>query len=448
MRPSPQALRLASRFRSLFFCLLSVALISLGAAQRAHSAEPTEAPTAQTNTVKLSQYALDKTNTTATIRPYVHLRSGEFDTIWGVQDMWGLGVGADITRHVGVELAFDSYEKDFDPMGTKIGEQSMLSLVPQVRLRWPLANDRVVPYVIAGAGIGWYDFNDPTKNGFGVDVDAQGTKFVVTAGIGIDLLINPQVAFNLEGKYIWMDTLDVSIDGTPATYELSDFVATFGFRAYMDAAPGLALADGMEDPPIRLYFGAAIGFGLITDGNWVPGVQLVQEPAAIGTAGESVELLVGANFGRHISVELPVDYFESVIELDNPGGIPVTGGVGEYSTYAFIPHARFRWPIKSGKIVPYLMAGFGVTYSEVNDRFDNGNDTTVNSKGFAPAFDVGAGVDYFFNRNVAIFGQVKYIYSWNNKIDIGGMGEQKGDLSWLHLQLGFRLNLVDFGGKK
>ncbi len=391
-------------------------------------------------------YALDQTNRTTEVVPYVHMRSGEFDTVWGVQDMWGFGIGADLTRHVGLELAFDTYEKDFDPFGTKLGEQSLLSLVPQVRLRLPLANDRVVPYVVVGAGIGWYDFNDPTRDGYGKNVDDQGNELVVTAGVGIDLFINKHVAFNLEGKYIWLDDLNISVDGTPGTFELADFVGTFGFRAYLEDAEALALFDAIDEPPIRLYFGAAFGGGVITDGNWIPGVELVPEMASLGSIGQSVELALGANFGRHLSVEIPADYYESVIELNNLAG--VNGGVGEYSTYAVIPNLRFRWPIKDGRIVPYLMAGFGATYGEVNDRFDNGNNVPVDSKGFAPAFAAGGGIEYFFNREVSLFGQVKYIQSWDNKIEVNHAGEQKGDLSWLHFQIGFRLSLLHIGGAR
>jgi opacity protein-like surface antigen len=396
-----------------------------------------------------SLQAMEQTNETTRIRPYVHMRSGEFDTVWGVQDMWGFGVGADLNRHVGLELVFDTYEKDFDPFGTKIGEQSLLSLVPQVRLRLPLADDKIVPYVIAGAGIGWYDFNDPTADGYGSNVDAQGTKLVVSAGVGIDFFINRNVAFNLEGKYMWMDTLDVTVDGVPGTYEMSDFVGTFGFRAYLDDDKALALADAREEAPLRIYFGAGFGAGFITDGDWIPGVTLKPESASIGTAGQSVELALGANFGRHFSFELPVDYYESVIHLNGLGG--KDGGVGEYSTYALVPNLRFRWPIKDGRLVPYLMAGFGGTYSEVNDRYDPGAGNPqipVDSKGFAPAYAVGGGVEYHFNPDVSLFGQVKYIYSWNNKIEVNNMGEQSGDLSWLHFQIGFRLNLLSFGGSE
>ena len=390
--------------------------------------------------------ALELTNKTTRIRPYVHMRSGEFDTVWGVQDMWGVGVGADLTRHVGLELAFDTYEKDFDPFGTKVGEQSMLSLVPQVRLRLPLLNDRVVPYVIAGAGIGWYDFNDPLRSTPPYNVDAQGTTLVISAGAGVDLFINETVMFNLEGKYLWMDDLNVSVDGTSGSFKMADFMGTFGFRAYLDSPPGLQLAESQDEVPLRLYFGAGWGAGFTTDGDWAPGIRLGNEVSSIGTAGQSVELALGANWGRHFGFELAVDYWEGNINLDNVAG--VTGGVGEYAVYSLIPNLRFRWPLQEGKVVPYLLAGVGGTYGEVNDRFNNGGNISVDSKGFAPAFNVGGGVEYFFNRNVSLFGQAKWIYSWNNKIEVDNMGEQKGDLAWLHCQIGFRLYLLDIGGSK
>jgi opacity protein-like surface antigen len=398
-----------------------------------------------------SPSAIQHTNKATHIRPYAIMQSGEYDTVWGVQDLLGFGVGADLSRHVGLELMFNTYEKDFDPFGTKIGEESLLSLVPQVRLRLPLVHDRVVPYVIAGAGIGWYDYNDPTQAGYNSDVDAQGTKLVISGGIGVDLFLNENIAFNLEGKYMWLEDLSVGVtypDGSSSqgTFKMADFVGTFGFRAYLDDTTQLPMYEAVEEPPIRIYFGAGFGTALITDGNWVPGVTLVPESAAIGTAGESVEIAVGANFGRHFSFEVPMDYYESVIEVDQVGG--KSGGVGEYATYALIPILRFRYPMMNGKVAPYIMAGFGGTYSEVNDRYANGQGLQLSSKGFAPAFSVGGGVEYFFNRDVSLFGQVKYIQSWDNKIEIDNRGEESGDLSWLHFQIGFRLNLLSIGGGK
>jgi opacity protein-like surface antigen len=372
--------------------------------------------------------------------------------VWGVQDMWAFSFGADLSRHVGVELALDAYEKNFEPFGFKQGEQSLISLVPQVRLRLPLAQDRIVPYVVAGAGIGWYDFNDPTEAGYGWSFDAQGTKFVISAGLGIDLFLNEHVAFNLEGKYIWLDDIDVR--GTPpgggptqtGTLNMSDFVGTFGLRAYVDNTQGLPLLDAVEKPPVRIYFIAGFGGGWNVDANWVPGVKLIQESASLGSVGQSIELGFGANFGRHWSFEIPVDYHESAIYFDNVQGI--TGNVGEFATYSAIPVLRFRYPSRNGNWVPFLMAGAGGMYYELNDKSDVISGFNVGSKGIAFAFSAGAGVEYHFNPDVSIFGQAKYIQSFGNEIEIQGLGEQSGDLSWLHLQLGFRMNLAKIGGRR
>jgi hypothetical protein len=34
------------------------------------------------------------------------------------------------------------------------------AFVPQLRLRYPFLDDRLVPYLVAGAGIAFTDFND------------------------------------------------------------------------------------------------------------------------------------------------------------------------------------------------------------------------------------------------------------------------------------------------
>lgn len=383
-------------------------------------------------------------------RPYVHLRSGEFNTVWGVQDMWGFGVGANLNRHLGVELAFDTYEKDFDPLGTKIGEESLLSLVPQFRLRLPVASDRITPYLLAGAGLGWYDFNDPTQNGFNRNVEAQGNKLVLTAGVGVDFFLRDEIAFNLEAKYLWMDTLSVSVDGQSGTFQMSDFVGTFGFRAFLSANEPQVMAEMQEDVPARFYFGANFGGAWIADGNLGGGVHLVPESASVGTIGQSVGLSLGMNLGSHFAVELPVDYYEGVLYMDNvPNGAGGTlnGGVGEYANYAVLPSLRFRLPLNDARLVPYVLAGVGAVYGEVNDRFSNGTGVTVNSKGFAPSLGLGAGVEYFCTRNVSVNGQVKWNYTWDRTVSVAGT-EYTGDLSLIHFQIGVRLYLFDVGGSK
>lgn len=397
--------------------------------------------------------ALTQANEQRKIRPYAQIRSGEYNTVWDVQDMWAFTLGADVSPHISLELAFDTYEKNFDPWGVKQGEQSLLSLVPQVRWRLPLLNNRVVPYAVGGAGLGWYDYNDSTSEGYDWEFEAQGTTLVLSAGVGVDLFLNEHVAFNLEWKYMWLDELDVT--RTPsgggasesATFDMADFVGTFGLRAYLDNPRNLPLIDTIDHPPARLYFIGGFGAATTTDGDWIPGVKMIQESASIGSVGQSIELGFGLNIGHHLSLEFPVDYYEGVIALDNyeiSPGTTVSGPVAEYATYSALPALRFRYPLYRGRFVPFLVAGAGATYAEMNDRNGNLPTVDVEAKGVSLSASVGGGVDYFLNPDVCLFGQVKYVHSFDQDIEING-NSGSGDLAWLHLQLGFRINLARFG---
>src|SRR5512147_1862052 len=82
------------------------------------------------------------------LRPYLGLRF--MDTLpTGVHDLYGFSLGVNLNRYLGVELAGDRYEvfPDISPYGT-IGEYGVLALIPQLRLRYPVFQDRLVPYVL------------------------------------------------------------------------------------------------------------------------------------------------------------------------------------------------------------------------------------------------------------------------------------------------------------
>ena len=94
-------------------------------------------------------------------RPYLHIRRGEFNYGWGLEDMWGLGAGVNLSRHWGVELALDNWDDRLrDPVVGTVGEIGVGSFTAQVRYRYPLMHDRVVPYAVAGIGGAMYRFND------------------------------------------------------------------------------------------------------------------------------------------------------------------------------------------------------------------------------------------------------------------------------------------------
>ncbi len=101
----------------------------------------------------------------------------------GVHDAWGIGLGANLNRYVGIEVAVDSYELFVEPAGFgKIGEYSVWSIVPQVRLRYPLLRDRLVPYLLVGGGIGFTQFNDQVSSASGVTIDTESSTPVASIG--------------------------------------------------------------------------------------------------------------------------------------------------------------------------------------------------------------------------------------------------------------------------
>ena len=105
------------------------------------------------------------------LRGYFQLKLGDSMVKGsGVHDYYGFGVGLNLNRYVGVELAGDHFEIFPKVSGREIGEYGVFAIMPQVRLRVPFLGDRLVPYAIAGAGIAVTDFNDRKSPAFGVEV--------------------------------------------------------------------------------------------------------------------------------------------------------------------------------------------------------------------------------------------------------------------------------------
>jgi opacity protein-like surface antigen len=116
--------------------------------------------------------------------------------------LFGAGVGADISRHLGLELVADGHEYVLDVPGIgTAGEYAVYTVVPQVRARYPLLADRLVPSAIAGIGISYAEFND--RKPHGIRSQLRGTDYgaVGTAGVGIEWFFSAAIAFGLEVKY-------------------------------------------------------------------------------------------------------------------------------------------------------------------------------------------------------------------------------------------------------
>lgn len=377
-------------------------------------------------------------------RSYIHWRVGEFAPAWGVLDLRGISYGANLNQNWGAELALDFWQLNLGgPQGEEaIGEMAMWNLAPQARFRVPLWQDRIVPYAVLGAGGMQVQFNDRTKDGTKYQIDADNAyTFSAVGGVGVDFFIADNIAFTVEGKYIWGNPIGISIDNVDQKYDPSSFTATLGLRLFLDENhPRPLLTKNDEYKPVRLYFGTQGGFSILTDGNWTSRVKLVPKVAApFDTLNLNYTLSVGANFGEFLGLELMLDHTEYSVQVDT------LGTVSEYAVYTAMPLVRMRFPTASGRFVPYVMAGAGVTYGENNDVKPKGQGQHINAKGFSGGMLVGGGVEYFIARNLSFNAEARWRYSWGQEISIQNGPVETGDTSELQMTLGFRAYLFDFG---
>ena len=374
-------------------------------------------------------------------RTYLHWRSYEADTIWGVDDANGVSLGANLSRHWGVELALDSFQLPLkDSLDRTVAEQTSISLVPQVRWRQPFLRDRLVPYLIAGGGTSFLQFNDRKSHGFNVDIDAEAWKWALTFGAGIEYFLDDEIAFGFEGKQVWIDPLDTRIGGQEDSFDMSSFMLSFGLRMYFCENQVRALADDRSAPtPSRFYFGMRAGGRTMLDDNWGGGVKLVPlaQSDSIGL-NKHWGATFGVNLERNWSFEFALDGGETGIKVDDRYNI------GEYSQTGIMPQIRYRWPITNGRWVPYALAGGGILYAEFNDaKPQSVLFPGVDPKGFHPVVRFGGGCEYFFTRNFSMGAEANYQYTWDQEISLPDRPAITGDFSSFQLLLMFRAYLFD-----
>lgn len=367
-------------------------------------------------------------------RPYLRFASGDIEPIWGVDDHWSLGLGVNLDRYLGTELAFDYYLKNWGKPEI-IGEASSFHMVPELRLRYPLFKDRLVPYLIVGAGPSWIQGKDNRPSTFGRPVSLEGWTVAVAAGGGLDYFIADNVALNLEGKYLWVNPINGTIDGQTQSVDLSAPLFTFGLRVYFTENRPRPLLSRKQEPESRLYFGVRAGADFLTDDRWVPGVRLRPEQAAWGgVASQTGGLLLGADIGRHFGVEIAADHVNHRIDVDG------LGTVAEYGQGWVLANLRLRFPLERWE--PYVYAGGGLVYGEFKDYQPPSEGLTLEGDTFHPALNVGAGLEYFITHNFSLNADVRWAYTWNQGFGIENyLPKANGDYSIFAATIGFRVYL-------
>ena len=155
----------------------------------------------------------------------------------------GAGFGVDFSRHWGVEFAAEGLPERLEasllettlstPGQGEVVEYAVWTNILQARFRYPLLNGRLVPYAVAGGGLGFTEFNDRRQpvgqNGVNSGFD---TSFVAAAGLGMEYFVAKNIAIGIQAKHIFMFDADITVNNQPAALQLDPLFLTLGLRAF------------------------------------------------------------------------------------------------------------------------------------------------------------------------------------------------------------------------
>jgi len=328
-----------------------------------------------------------------------------------------LVLGAGFDRHWSAELAINTIETDMFTPGRigKLAEMSMWAALAQVRWGYPLFGDRLVPYLLAGAGAGFGQIND--RNTLNSDVPlGSGLEVspLATVGIGLDYFVADNIALNFEAKQLFLFSADVGFLGRTHPLNLDSTFLAAGLRTFLGPGPrwrtGVDQASPIEvdHDPVRFYLALHGGVGVLTDTTADGGLTL-DSPAAIA-AGAAV----GADLGRHLGLQIALESYETDL---------VSGSrrLADYTMVGILAELRLRYPMRGGRLVPYALIGGGLGGLEFNDRALPSSEFPINGgKEFMGIASFGVGGDYFLADNVAVHIEAKYLLPLSGEATLAG----------------------------
>ena len=347
-------------------------------------------------------------------------------------DAYNAVLGLDLSRYLGLELALNYLEGDITGEGFgKLGEQTVYTIVPQVRLRYPLRDGRLVPYLVGGVGFGISEFSDGTFEAVNrpdaVIPTSRETSTAGTLGTGLEYYLAPNLSLDLEAKYIFFSATTetkrgrvppqnvpdppqpvpgVGEPGPRQDLNLDNIVFSAGFRMYFPQAGAADQFQGVRWPSAgedgkRGYLALRVGGWWLQSGKeFTPGFLASDNEKQQLTSGS-----LGFSWNRYLGAELAVDYYEFEVNAAD-GGFKVN----EYSVWAFLGQLRARYPLWNDRIVPYAVAGLGAGFTEPNDSTPEGHLTRMPSgQDWSLAWAAGAGVDWMVARNIALEAEAKYL---------------------------------------
>jgi outer membrane protein W len=121
---------------------------------------------------------------------------------------------------------------------------------------------------------------------------------------------------------------------------------------------------------------------------------------------------LGADLGRNWSIEFAADYIKT--NLVQASGTKA----GDYAATTLLGQLRYQYPLRQGRLVPFLLAGGGFGIGAFSGRedftFSGGGTDTV------PLGVVGVGAEYFVTDNIALGLEAKYYFDFHPEVRISG----------------------------
>lgn len=361
------------------------------------------------------------------IEPYLQLKLGralftdpnadafELETPSG-EPIAGLAIGADLNRYLGFEIAAQNVETTLLGLdGDKVAESAIWTFLGQMRLRYPIYDGRLVPYGLIGAGVNWMQINDRNVRSAQSDIQGDDVDLVAALGLGAEYFTAGNIALGLEAMRLLGARGTVESGGSTDRLDLDTVNLTGHIRVMLGQPSTFAGATRAKTSPkshhgkLRPYLALRAGSSYFTRPNSVDGLTIENPSGFLGSAA------VGLNVNKHLSFELAADYTETELSIDEPDGS------AEYSLWTILAQLRLRTSLGSGKFSPYLVAGGGWGFGEINDVRQPASVSSLRGgRDNTPVGSIGIGFDYFLAENLAFGLEAKHIFGFDPDIEFGG----------------------------
>jgi opacity protein-like surface antigen len=165
------------------------------------------------------------------LEPFPGVSASPEQSVFGSNFTFGYGasLGADFGRYLGVDVSLDNYELKLGLPGVgDIGEYAVFAVLVQPRLRYPLLDGRLEPYVTCGVGAELGQINDLNEIGKALDPKAEDVTVIGSFGTGVEYYVLGNVALGVQTKYIISRGHEFRFPGDPPETGNLDSLFLFG----------------------------------------------------------------------------------------------------------------------------------------------------------------------------------------------------------------------------